>query len=90
MSRKFISHTRQKIVIASGAISFERPWKVSFTMPLTNSTIISTKHCSLPGTPAVALRATEDRNAIRIRISRTLKKTLSRWTWKKPSPPPSR
>ena len=32
--------------------------KMSLTLPFTNSTSISTKHCSLPGTPLVALTAT--------------------------------
>ena len=54
---KFIRNTTQKMVIASGAISLLRPWKVSRTRPSTKPTTISTAAWNLPGTPAVALRA---------------------------------
>src|SRR3954468_17426696 len=77
MSMKFIRNTRQKIVIASGAISLLRPWKVSRTRPSTNVTTISTIVWNLPGTPAVALRAlrtkkntnNSDRIAVKINVS---------------------
>ena len=56
-SMKFIRKIQQKIVSASGAMSLLEPWKLSRTWVSTNSTIISTKFCQGPGTPAVALRA---------------------------------
>ncbi|MNI98962.1 hypothetical protein D3C73_1579210 [compost metagenome] len=48
-STAFIRKIQTKMVSASGAISGLRPWKVSFTLPSTNSTITSTKFCKPPG-----------------------------------------
>ncbi|MCY1493734.1 hypothetical protein D9M68_275770 [compost metagenome] len=48
-SIRFIRKIQTKMVRASGAISGLRPWKVSFTLVSTNSTITSTKFCSPPG-----------------------------------------
>ena len=55
---------QQKMVIASGAMNLLLPWKVSFTVPSTNSTSISTAVWNLPGTPLVARRAASESNKI--------------------------
>ena len=55
----FIRNTQTKIVRASGARKLRSRWKTSFTVLSMKSTSISTNACHLPGTPGVALCATE-------------------------------
>ena len=87
-SMKFMRKTSAKMVIASGAISFDLPWKVSLTVPSTISTRISTAACSLPGTPLVARRATMQNGSTNSSASATVKNTLSAWiAWNWPGLP---
>ncbi len=74
---KLNNRIQQKMVSASGAISLLWPWKVSRTCASTNSTSTSTKFWNLPGTPAVALRATIQNETMKTSPSSTEKKMLS-------------
>ena len=75
---KFSRNTRQKIVIASGAMNLFDPWKVSLTMSSTNSTRSSTAAWNLPGTPLVARRAAAESTRISTNARTSVKNTLSR------------
>jgi hypothetical protein len=65
------------MVSASGAMNLVLAGKVSLTMPSMASTIISIAHCNLPGTPAVARRATRMKKNKKRTASSSLKKMLS-------------
>src|SRR3546814_6770786 len=63
----FMKSTHMKMVSANGAIKRRSPWNTSLTWPSTNSNMISTKACAFDGTPAVALRASNQNHRQKIR-----------------------
>ena len=68
---RFIRNTQTNIVRPSGAIKRLLPWKVSFTLLSTNSTMISTSAWSLVGLPADVFFATPRNRVTKIKPRNT-------------------
>jgi len=85
-SMRFIMKIHTNIVSAIGATMRFLWWKISLTVPSTNSITISTKFCSPLGAPALpaAVRATRLNRNVNSRPMMIAQPMLSRWIARNP------